>query len=121
MRIVIDLQGAQTESRFHGIGRYSLDFALAVARNPRGHEIWLLINGHVASSARELRGLFTGLVPPERMLTFFPPDALELQIAKERPRRTAAELTRAHLIRSVDPDCLLITSLIEPPLSLIHI
>jgi glycosyltransferase involved in cell wall biosynthesis len=115
MRIVIDLQGAQTESRFHGIGRYSLDFALAVARNPRGHEIWLLINGHVASSARELRGLFTDLVPPERMLTFFPPDALELQIAKERPRRTAAELTRAHLIRSVDPDCLLITSLIEPP------
>ena len=115
MRIVVDLQGAQTESRFHGIGRYSLDFALALARNPRDHEFWLLINGHVPSSARELRILFADCVPPERMLMFHPPDALELQIAKDRPRRTAAELTRAHLIRSVRPDCLIITSLIEPP------
>lgn len=115
MRIVIDLQGAQTESRFHGIGRYSLDFALALARNPRDHEIWLLINGHVASSARELRAMFADCVPPERVLMFFPPEALELQIAKDRPHRTAAELTRAHLIRSVRPDCLIITSLIEPP------
>ena len=115
MRIVIDLQGAQTESRFHGIGRYSLDFALALARNPRDHEIWLLINGHVPSSARELRALFVDCVPSERVLMFFPPEALELQIAKDRPRRFAAELTRAHLIRSVRPDCLIITSLIEPP------
>lgn len=115
MRIVIDLQGAQTESRFHGIGRYSLDFALALASNPREHEIWLLINGHVPSSARELRDLFEASVPPERVLMFYPPDGLELQIAPVRPRRTAAELTRAHLIRSVDPDCLIITSLIEPP------
>lgn len=115
MRIVIDLQGAQTESRFHGIGRYSLDFALALARNPREHEIWLLINGYVPSSARELRGLFADWVPSERVLMLYPPDALELQIAKDRPLRTAAELTRGHLIRSVDPDCLIITSLIEPP------
>lgn len=115
MRIVIDLQGAQTESRFHGIGRYSLEFSLALARDPREHEIWLLLNGHDPESARELRGLFSGLVPTDRILTFVPPDGLELQIAKDRPRRTAAELTRAHLVRSVDPDCLIITSLIEPP------
>ena len=30
MRIVIDMQGAQTESRFRGIGRYSLALALAM-------------------------------------------------------------------------------------------
>jgi glycosyltransferase involved in cell wall biosynthesis len=115
MRIVVDLQGAQTESRFHGIGRYSLEFSLALARDPRGHEIWLLLNGHDPESARELRGLFAGLVPPDRILMLVPPDGLELQIAKDRPRRTAAELTRAHLIRSVDPDCLIVTSLFEPP------
>jgi len=33
MRIVIDMQGAQTESRFRGIGRYTLAFAQAVVRN----------------------------------------------------------------------------------------
>lgn len=115
MRIVIDLQGAQTDSRFHGIGRYSLEFSRALARDPRGHEIWLLVNGHDPESARELRSLFSDVVPPDRILMLVPPDGLELQIAKDRPRRTAAELTRAHLIRSVDPDCLIITSLIEPP------
>ncbi len=30
MRIVIDLQGAQTESRFRGIGRYSIAIAVMV-------------------------------------------------------------------------------------------
>ncbi|QPJ07536.1 hypothetical protein I3U23_08725 [Klebsiella variicola] len=32
MRIVIDLQGAQTESRFRGIGRYSIAIARAIIR-----------------------------------------------------------------------------------------
>jgi hypothetical protein len=32
MRIVIDMQGAQTESRFRGIGRYTMSFSQAVAR-----------------------------------------------------------------------------------------
>ena len=45
MRIVIDLQGTQSESRFRGIGRYSLALALGVARNAGEHEIWLVMNG----------------------------------------------------------------------------
>ncbi|HUP98989.1 MAG TPA: glycosyltransferase, partial [Aeromicrobium sp.] len=78
-------------------------------------EIWVLLNGHDPLSAGECRAQFAERLPPERIVMFFPPDALELQIARDRPRRTAAELTRAHLIRSVAPDCLIITSLIEPP------
>ena len=39
MRIVIDLQGAQTENRFRGIGRYSLSLAQAIVRNRGDHEI----------------------------------------------------------------------------------
>ena len=37
MRIVIDMQGAQTESRFRGIGRYTLSFAQAIVRNRGEH------------------------------------------------------------------------------------
>ena len=43
MRIVIDLQGAQTESRFRGVGRYTLSIAKAMCREADGHEIILLI------------------------------------------------------------------------------
>ena len=35
MRIVLDLQACQSPSRLRGIGRYSLE--LAMARAPRGH------------------------------------------------------------------------------------
>ncbi len=38
MRIVIDLQGAQTESRFRGIGRYSIAIARGIIRNNSRHE-----------------------------------------------------------------------------------
>jgi O-antigen biosynthesis alpha-1,2-mannosyltransferase len=37
MRVVIDMQGAQTESRFRGIGRYTMGLALGLARNAGEH------------------------------------------------------------------------------------
>ena len=45
MRIVIDLQGAQSESRFRGIGRYSLSLTQAILRHGVGHEIIIALNG----------------------------------------------------------------------------
>ena len=39
MRILIDLQGAQSKSRFRGIGRYTLSLAKAIAKNRGDHEI----------------------------------------------------------------------------------
>jgi glycosyltransferase involved in cell wall biosynthesis len=44
MRLVIDLQGAQGASRLRGIGRYSRELALAMARAPQGHEVVLALN-----------------------------------------------------------------------------
>ena len=51
MRIVIDLQGAQNESRYRGIGRYSLSLAQALARNRGHHEICLALNGAFSRSS----------------------------------------------------------------------
>ena len=50
MRIVIDMQGAQTESRFRGIGRYTLSLAQGIVRNSEGHEVYLVLNGMIADS-----------------------------------------------------------------------
>jgi glycosyltransferase involved in cell wall biosynthesis len=113
VRIVIDLQGAQTDTRFHGIGRYSVDFSLALAEiAARDHEIWLLVNTAYPDSARELRAMFAPWVLPERVLNFVPPVPLEADIYDDRPMRTAAELIWAHVLRSVAPDCVVVTSLI---------
>ena len=46
MRIVIDLQGAQTESRFRGIGRYSIAIARGIIRNNSRHEIFIALSSY---------------------------------------------------------------------------
>ena len=68
MRIVIDMQGAQTESRFRGIGRYSLALALAMARNAGGHEIWLALNAAFPESISDIRRVFAGIIPEQRCM-----------------------------------------------------
>lgn len=113
MRIVIDLQGAQTDTRFHGIGRYSVDFSLALAElASRDHEVWLLLNMAYPDSAREFRAMFSPWVATERVLNFVPPTPLEADVYDDRPMRTTAERIWAHLLRSVEPDCVVVTSLI---------
>ena len=52
MRILIDLQGAQSASRHRGIGRYTLSKALAMVRNRGDHDIQVLLNGMLSESIR---------------------------------------------------------------------
>ena len=82
MRIVLDLQGAQSESRFRGVGRYSLALALAMARHAGRHEIWLALSGRFPDSIEPLRAAFADLVPPERIRVFeLPGPVAELDLA----------------------------------------
>ena len=113
MRILIDLQGAQCDSRFRGIGRYCLSLALAMARNPGGHEIWLALNAAFPQSIIDLRHAFAGLIPPERIRVFSTP----LPTAEVAPhyawRVRAAEMVREHFLESIQPDVIHIPSLFE--------
>jgi hypothetical protein len=60
MRIVIDLQSAQTLSRHRGIGRYSLSLAKAMIEKGTGHEFILALNGRMSD----------GIAPSCRPRTF---------------------------------------------------
>jgi len=113
MRIVIDLQGAQSESRFRGIGRYSLALALGIARNAGEHEVWLVLNGALGAAIADIRRAFAGLVAPERILVFdiVTPSA-EIEAANSA-RTRANELLREHFIAQIQPDAVLVTSLFE--------
>ena len=55
MRVLIDLQGAQTESRFRGIGRYTMSFTQALVRNRGDHEIILALNGLFPDTIEPIR------------------------------------------------------------------
>src|SRR5437763_10207724 len=113
MRIVIDLQGAQSESRYRGIGRYSLALALGVARNAGAHEVWLVLNAALGSAIDDIRQAFTGLVPAERICVFDIAGPTAEVHADNTPRARAAELLREHAIAQLQPDAVLVTSLFE--------
>jgi glycosyltransferase involved in cell wall biosynthesis len=113
MRIVIDLQGAQSESRFRGIGRYSLALAQAMARNAGQHEIWLLLNGALAASIPDLRAAFAGLVPAERIRVFDSVTPVAELDPANHGRARAAELLREYTLAQLRPDMVLVTSLFE--------
>lgn len=113
MRIVIDMQGAQTESRFRGIGRYTMEFTQAVVRNRGDHEIFLVLNGLFPDTIEPIRAAFEGLLPQENIRVWYAPSPVKEEQLGNDTRREVAELIREAFIASLNPDVVHITSLFE--------
>jgi glycosyltransferase involved in cell wall biosynthesis len=113
MRIVIDLQGAQSESRFRGIGRYSLALALGIARNAGEHEVWLVLGSALGAAIEDIRTAFASLVPRERIQVFDTLTPSEEREQENTPRTRASELLREYFIAQLSPDVVVVTSLFE--------
>ena len=113
MHILIDLQGAQSASRFRGIGRYSLELALGIARNAGEHTISLLLNAALPASIPSIRQAFEGLVAAHR-IHLFDPATPACESAPDNTWRTrASEKIREYVIAQLQPDRVLVTSLFE--------
>lgn len=113
MRIVIDMQGAQTESRFRGIGRYTMSFAKAIIRNRGEHEIFLVLNGLFPDTIEPIRAAFYGHLPQENIRVWYTPSPVLEALPGNTWRRKTAELIREAFLASLKPDVIHITSLFE--------
>ena len=113
MRILIDLQGAQTGSRFRGIGRYSLGLTKAIVRNRGEHEVLILLNGLFAEEIDDVKIQFSPYLNDGDFIVFYCPSPVLGAVASNSWRREAAELIREWVISFINPDVLLITSLFE--------
>jgi len=113
MRIVIDLQGAQSESRLRGIGRYSLSLAKAIVRNRGKHEIIIALSGLFPNTIESIRAQFNELLPQENIRVWYAPGPVVHMNAENDWRRHAAELVREAFLASLKPDVVLVTSLFE--------
>ena len=114
MRIVIDMQGAQsTGSRHRGIGRYTLSLVKAMLHERGEHEIVLALNGQFADTIEPIRTAFDGLLPQENVRVWhtLAPTA-HVDPANMR-RRRAAELVYEAFLASLAPDFIYVTSLFE--------
>ena len=113
MRLVIDLQSVQTWSRFRGIGRYAVSLVTALLKQAKDIDFWILMNDYNGSDIVRVRELFAGLIPPERMVSFAAPHAVNEACSDNEWRARAAELIRSHFLTEMSPDIVLVTSLFE--------
>lgn len=114
MRIVIDMQGAQSPgSRNRGIGRYSLAFAHGIIRNKGRHEVILVLNGCLQEGLQQLQDEFGRLLSKEQIRVWYPPGQTAHINAGNAWVRRASECLFETFIASLEPDVFLITSLFE--------
>lgn len=113
MRIVIDLQGAQTESRFRGIGRYSLSLAKAMVKNCGDHEIIIALSGLFPDTIEPIRAAFNDLLPQENIRVWHAPGPVREREADNSWRRNVAERIREAFLADLYPDIVYVTSLFE--------
>lgn len=113
MRIVIDMQGAQTESRFRGIGRYSLSLAQGIARNRGEHEVFLVLNGMLSESIENIRAAFVGLLAQSHIRVWYAEGPVSDRDPGNTARRQVAELIRQACIDDLQPDVVHVTSAVE--------
>jgi len=114
MRLVIDLQGAQsTGSRHRGIGRYSLALAEAMVRRAADHEVWIALNGAFADTIEPIRATFDTLVPQERIVKWDVPTPVGDADLANAWRRQTGEILRESFLANLRPDILHVSSLFE--------
>lgn len=114
MKILIDLQGAQTlGSRDRGVGRYSVALAKAIIRNRNNHEVHLALNGAFRDTISGIRAAFKGLIPDENIHVLEPIVPAYQVDPANRDRRLASEAYREIFLARLNPDVIHITSLFE--------
>ena len=104
MRILVDLQVCQSESRHADRARYSLSLCKALARHQGGDEVWALLNNQFPESVRDIRLRLDGLIPSDRVIVFSPPVLTAANGRRQIWRRLAAEIIRESVIGRIRPD-----------------
>ncbi|WP_353216108.1 glycosyltransferase family 1 protein [Sandarakinorhabdus sp.] len=113
MRLLIDLQGLQNNSRDRGIGRYVEALARGLLRNADGHNIRFLLNNLFPDQVERVIAAFAPIVGRDRFHVLHAVGPTAALHDPDRWRHAAAHIAYAQLVADLDPDVLLIGSLFE--------
>lgn len=114
MRIVIDLQGAQSSgSRNRGIGRYTEALTQAICQNRVDHDIHLILSNSFSQTIEPLRAKFEPLISVNNIHIFDVFTPTDDSNIANLDRRNLNEAMREAFIAQLSPDVVLITSLFE--------
>jgi len=114
MRIIVDMQGAQTPfSKHRGVGRYTKGIVRELLRNTKGHEVLLLLNGAFPDEVSKLREEFRELIPQNNIKVwqqFFNTSGFDTE---NLDRKILGERLREEFIFSLEGDIVFSTNLQE--------
>lgn len=114
MKLVIDLQACQSpDGRIRGVGRYCMSLARAMATDPRGHEVWLAVNGAMPESVIQIRDMFEDVIPRHRVVAWEGIAETASRFPENRIRSLVAEALREDFIESLAPDVVLTASMVD--------
>src|SRR3954447_26026640 len=113
MKLVIDLQGTQTESRLRGIGRQTRALATAIIQHASKHDVHLLFNHTLKAGLDEAIIYFKKLVPTTQIHVFDIPIDVKENDPANLWRMRAAELAREAYLEDMRADIVYLSSLFE--------
>ena len=113
MKIVVDLQGIQNDSRFRGIGRYSIAFVKALIRNRASHEIVVLLSDLFPESLKDAKDSLGAEAEHCTLHVWSGVGPTAFLDEKNNWRREVSELLREAYIENLQPDVLIVSSVVE--------
>lgn len=114
MKILLDMQGAQCQSRHRGIGRYSLDLAKAFAQvAAKRHDVQFAFNAQLDEATDSIIATLQPHADVNRRLVIPALGDVAAQYAGNETRRRAGELLTRHGLTQARADVVWFSSMIE--------
>jgi glycosyltransferase involved in cell wall biosynthesis len=108
------MQGAQTSfSRNRGVGRYTIELAKAMAKDPRDHEIILALNGAFPETIEVIRAEFDGVLSQKNIRVWQQFFDTTTNDPRNSSRKVVGEILREDFLNSLDADIIFSTNLQE--------
>ncbi len=115
MKIVVDLQGAQNESRTRGIGRYALAFVKALIRNKGTHQIVVLLSDLFPDSLAEVLASLSAQREQYILKVWSGIGPTDQRKPENLWRQQASELLREAHLALLRPDVLILSTFLDSP------
>lgn len=113
MRLLVDLQGMQNNSRDRGIGRYVSALSRGIARNAGDHDVRYVLSDLFPERIDEIIASFAGLARPEQFHIFSGVGPTAALHDPNHWRSAASRRMYEKFVSDLGPDALLIGSLFE--------
>lgn len=113
MRIVIDLQGIQSASKYRGIGRYTYSLMTKMLPLLKDQDVWVMLNENFLDALQQTREDLEKFLPKEKIVIFKTPTPVNRLHKANVIRADVSEEIREQFISLLSPDLLFMTSLFE--------